>query len=159
MPEFTIIDFDASNPDHQDTVKRLFTEYYAYFHSLGIKLPLADNGAELWLNTIYPSLNKLGMLPLAMKGGQIIGFAHGSVKLLPAYLGGHMVGVVQHVYVAVEYQRQGVAELMIDYLDAWFRKKQVHSVELQVIDGNDQARRFWEKMGFRIELQQMRRLY
>jgi ribosomal protein S18 acetylase RimI-like enzyme len=42
-------------------------------------------------------------------------------------------------------------------LQDWFRMKKVHSVELQVISGNPEAKEFWKKLGFVEELQQYRK--
>lgn len=135
----------------------LFKNYYAYFESLGVRLPLASNGGQLWMEAAMQSLGRLSVLPLALAGEKVVGFAQGTVKLLPDYLGAHKVGVVQHVYVTEAYQRQGIAEKLVKALQSWFDEKQVQSVELQVIAGNDKAMAFWKKLGFEPELQQLRK--
>lgn len=157
MSDVNIIMFDKNDPSHREAVAALFKTYYAYFESLGIRLPLAPNGEQLWMDAAIQSAGRLSVLPLAVAGGKVIGFAQGTVKLLPDYLGAHKVGVVQHVYVAENYQRQGIAAMLVQELQRWFDEKQVRSVELQVITGNDKALGFWKKLGFAPELQQLRK--
>ncbi|MCI0457275.1 MAG: GNAT family N-acetyltransferase [Gemmataceae bacterium] len=45
-------------------------------------------------------------------------------------------------------RRQGVGKMLLDALLGWAREQRAARVELQFIDGNEGARRFWEKMGF-----------
>lgn len=158
MPDFRIIAFDKNDPFHQESVQLLFKSYYDHFHSLGIALPLAAHGEKLWIDAALQSLNRLSVLPLAVSNNAVIGFAQGTVKLLPDYLGGHKAGVVQHVYVSESYQRQGIAEALVQALQKWFSEKQVHSIELQVVANNDKAAAFWKKMGFEPELLQFRKV-
>lgn len=157
MPDVHIIAFDKNDASHREAVTALFKTYYSYFESLGIPLPLAPGGEQLWMSAAMQSVGRMSVLPLAVAGEEIIGFAQGTVKLLPDYLGGHKVGVVQHVYVSESYQRQGIAEKLVHELQRWFGEKQVQSVELQVIAGNDKALQFWKKLGFEPELQQLRK--
>jgi ribosomal protein S18 acetylase RimI-like enzyme len=157
MPDLEIIAFNPQDQSHIDTVKILFRQYYSYFDSLGIKLKLAEDGEERWMAATLQSVNRMSVLPLALAGGQIVGFAQGTLKLMPDYLGAHKAGVVQHVYVQEAHQRKGIAEALVSALEQWFREKQVQSVELQVITHNDKALQFWQKMGYEPELRQLRK--
>jgi ribosomal protein S18 acetylase RimI-like enzyme len=158
MHDTRIIAFDRNDRFHIDSATALFKAYYHYFHSLGIQLPLVPHGEKLWMDAALQSVNRLSVLPLAIAGDQVIGFAQGTVKLLPAYLGGHKVGVVQHVYVEEAHQGQGIATALVQELQKWFAEKQVHSVELQVTAHNGKADGFWKKMGFEPELSQWRKI-
>jgi GNAT superfamily N-acetyltransferase len=51
-------------------------------------------------------------------------------------------------YLEEEFRRQGAGRALLDELLAWAREQGAGRVELQFIDGNEGARRFWEKMGF-----------
>jgi GNAT superfamily N-acetyltransferase len=46
-------------------------------------------------------------------------------------------------------RRRGAGRLLLDELLAWAKSKGANRVELQFIDGNQAAERFWTKMGFR----------
>jgi GNAT superfamily N-acetyltransferase len=58
-------------------------------------------------------------------------------------------GFVHWAYLAPGERRQGRGELLMEHLLQWAREKNVQRVELQFIDGNQSAERFWHKMGFR----------
>jgi GNAT superfamily N-acetyltransferase len=51
-------------------------------------------------------------------------------------------------YVEETYRRQGVGRLLLAELLGWAKARGADRVELQFIDGNQAAERFWTKMGF-----------
>jgi GNAT superfamily N-acetyltransferase len=55
---------------------------------------------------------------------------------------------VQWAYMAPPYRRQGLGRLLLDHLVNWAHSRQVSRIELQFIEGNEAAERFWTKMGF-----------
>ncbi|MBS1637016.1 MAG: GNAT family N-acetyltransferase [Bacteroidetes bacterium] len=158
MGNIQIKTLDKNNALHVAEVTRLFADYYMYFHELGIDLPLIPNGEIIWMQSVLPSLDRLACLPVAVMEEHIIGFAHGSIKLLPSYLGENKVGVVQHVYVPQAHTGMGIARRLVETLENWFDQKQVHSIELQVIRGNTNAALFWKKLGYHTELEQFRKI-
>lgn len=157
MSEVQIISFDKQNQEHIRSLENLFKAYYDYFHSLNVQLKLVEGGQNMWVESVIQSVGRLSVLPLAIFENQIIGFAHGSIKLLPDYLGSQKTGVVQHVYVRPDWQRKGIAERLIKSLEIWFNEKQVVSIELQVVQANHSATEFWNKLGYQTELTQMRK--
>jgi GNAT superfamily N-acetyltransferase len=52
-------------------------------------------------------------------------------------------------FVEEEYRRHGVGRRLLDELLTWAKQQGAGRVELQFIDGNVGAERFWTKMGFR----------
>ena len=56
---------------------------------------------------------------------------------------------VQWAYLEPAYRRQGLGRLLFDQLFTWARNVGANRIELQFIDGNTFAERFWAKMGFR----------
>jgi GNAT superfamily N-acetyltransferase len=60
-----------------------------------------------------------------------------------------LAGFVHWAYLEPDQRRQGRGELLLDHLLQWARAKKVQRVELQFIDGNEIAERFWQKLGFR----------
>jgi GNAT superfamily N-acetyltransferase len=52
-------------------------------------------------------------------------------------------------YLDQRYRHQGLGRLLLDDLLNWARAQGANRVELQFIDGNEAAYRFWTKMGFR----------
>jgi hypothetical protein len=48
--------------------------------------------------------------------------------------------------------------MLVEHVEQWFRGKNVHSCELQVICNNAQGIAFWESLGYQHELLQMRKV-
>lgn len=138
-------------------VEDLFGEMYRYMGQHGLLLGLADKGEQKWMSGIMKGLGRFGVLMVAEKKGEVLGFAHGSVRLTPDYLGTLKVGVITHIYVDGEFRGNGVGELLVKGLEEWFRGKEVHSVELQVLAANEKGIAFWEKLGYPAELNQHRK--
>ncbi len=137
----------------------LFTGMYGRMDKMGLMLPLSEAGTEKWLKTAKNTSGKYGLVIVAKDGDKAVGFAHGMIKFLPDYLGGYAVGSITHVYVIDDAIRSGIGKAMVNLLEEWFRLKKVHSVELQVINGNDAAKEFWKKLGYRVELLQYRKTW
>ncbi|MCU0370801.1 MAG: GNAT family N-acetyltransferase [Bacteroidales bacterium] len=140
-------------------VAELFTRMYASMDEMGLMLPLDEGGTAKWLKSAQNTSGKFGVVILATDGGQAIGFAHGMLKFLPDYLGGHAVGTITHLFVEEDERRSGVGRQLVHELEEWFRQKKVQSVELQVITGNAVAQEFWTDLGYKPELLQFRKNY
>lgn len=148
------------NPEDQawEKVEELFNRMYGSMQSQGLLLPLSPDGAGKWVRMAKNTAGKFSLTLIAHMDDEIIGFAHGMIKFLPDYLGGHPVGSVTHVFVDEHCRRTGVGQELIGKLEEWFLVKKVHSVELQVISENSGAAGFWENLGYAVELQQFRKL-
>lgn len=142
-----------------EKVESLFLDYYEHLHRHAVKLRLVEGGEKLWMASLKKSLNKTAALVIGEEGGQPVGFGHGQIKLAPDYLGNRRIGLVNHFYVDEKHRRAGSAARMFGLMDGWFKERGVHSVELQVVQGNEAAAGFWKKMGFQDELTQMRRMF
>jgi ribosomal protein S18 acetylase RimI-like enzyme len=157
MEELNYIKLEQADNSDWDAVGELFKRMYTRMDELGLVLPLIPGGTEKWLKTVQNTAGKYGMVILAKKSGNAVGFAHGLIKFLPDYLGGFAVGSITHVYVDDHSRQMGIGKTMVNLLEDWFRAKKVHSVELQVISGNIEAKGFWIKLGYMEELQQFRK--
>lgn len=138
-------------------VEDLFCDMYAYMNDHGLRMELAEKGEQKWLDGIRKGLGRFGVLLVAEMEGEVLGFAHGSVRLTPDYLGNKKVGVITHIYVDGQYRGKGAGESLVKGLEKWFAGKDVHSVELQVLAGNKSGIAFWEKLGYPLELNQHRK--
>lgn len=56
---------------------------------------------------------------------------------------------VQWAYLDPTCRRQGLGRLLFDQLSAWAQSMGANRIELQFIEGNVSAERFWAKTGFR----------
>jgi GNAT superfamily N-acetyltransferase len=157
MADRQIEHISAKEAAKMEAVGHLFTMMYEEMERHGLMVPLRGGGAGIWLKGIAPALGKLSLLVAAIDGEKVTGFAHGSLKFTPDYLGNKLVGAVTHIYVLPEFRSRGIARKMLDELESWFKGKGVHSIELQVVNRNEGAHKFWEACGYTTELKQFRK--
>ena len=55
---------------------------------------------------------------------------------------------IHWAYLEEQYRRSGLGRKLLDELIAWAKQQGAGRIELQFIDGNQVAERFWTKMGF-----------
>jgi ribosomal protein S18 acetylase RimI-like enzyme len=147
----------AANDPALEGIAPLFERMYEEVAAQGLMLTLAPGGATIWLKGVMGGLERFGRLVVAEVDGEVVGFAHAGFKLAPEHLGGGRIGHVSHLYVDPRYRRSGIARSLAASLHEWLTEKQVISTELQVVQGNEAAHRFWRSLGYAVELVQMRR--
>ncbi len=134
-------------------LKRMFDD----FAGQGLRLPLAEGGEKLWLQTLERLPETVFLVMGALADGKLIGFASSHIKMLPAHLGGGLVGEISYAYVSPEWRRASVATQLIEPLEKWLAVSKVRSIEIQVLTRNEGALAFWRRKGFSDELVQMRK--
>ena len=157
MDKIDYLILDDRDGQEWDRLGECMEAMYSSLESQGWPFPLAEGGAEMWLKPVRNTIGRFGRMVVAKANGSIIGFAHGMIKFLPDYLGGHAIGFVTHIYVDNNYRETGTGRRMVEMLEEWFRQKKVHSIELQVITGNTGGIDFWKKLGYLEELRQYRK--
>ena len=141
-----------------ESVKLLFADMYAFMSGKGLLLGLSDDGPEKWVAAVSKGLGRFGVLFISMRGEEISGFAHGSIRLTPDYLGNRKTGMVTHIHMKEQYRGKGTGKKLVEALEKWFATNDVHSIELQVVGGNTPAMAFWETLGYARELVQYRKM-
>ena len=140
------------------SVEKLFIEMYDFMKQHGLILDLATDGSHKWIETVKKSLGRFGVLFICTLNEEDIGFAHGSIRLTPDYLGNRKTGVITHIHLVDKFRGQGAGIALVKSLEQWFSDQKVHSVELQVLSENHPAIGFWKKLGYQNELVQYRKL-
>lgn len=135
-------------------VEKMYKEMMGH----GLMLPLDQDGPEKWQKSVINTLNRFGCLIGALHNDTLVGFAHGSMGITPDYLGSKKIGAINHVYVEPDFRRLKIANKLVHELEKWFEGKNIHSIELQVLNANKKAIRFWDELGFDTELLQLRKL-
>ena len=136
----------------------MYGKLNAYFYEVGYLLPHPENVGEAWLESFRRTLGRFSNVFVADKEGRLLGFILCRLKRLPAHMGGLMVGEVSDVWVEAEARRSGVGQALVQTGVAWMREQGVHSVEVQVLGGNEGSLRFFESLGFKLELRLLRLL-
>ncbi|MCK4568801.1 MAG: GNAT family N-acetyltransferase [Bacteroidales bacterium] len=159
MPDkFEILELTDKQDPALEQVTGLFSEMYTYMQEHGLMLELSEDGAQKWIASVKKGLGRFGILYISLHNNKISGFAHGSIKLIPDYLGSKKTGVINHVYVISDHRNAGVGKALVQSLEKWFSGLEVHSLELQVLFGNLPAVSFWDKLGYHRELLQCRKM-
>lgn len=67
-------------------------------------------------------------------------------------------GYITQFLVSRAYRRQGVGQILMDYIDDWFRSRGLQTVMLNVHIENETGIRFWKRQGFEPYVMRMRRI-
>ena len=140
------------------SVSSLFGKMYVEMSGMGLMVGLAEDGADKWIKGIEKTLGRMSYLLAAQNENKTLGFAHGSLRFLPDYLGGDLTGNITHIYVDKNYRGQGIAGAMLSELENWFLEKKVASVELEIVPDNENAKKFWLGIGYNKELIKFRKI-
>ena len=154
----TDIIYRAANEDDFSGLAAMYEKLNAYFYQVGYLLPHPENVGDVWVESFRRTLGRFSNVFVAEGEGHLLGFILCRLKRLPAYMGGLMVGEVSDVWVEGEARRSGVGQALVQSGVEWMRGQGVHSVEVQVLGGNEGSLRFFESLGFKLELRALRLL-
>ena len=158
MERYQIIEIKKEDELLHAQVVGLFNLMYQEMLHTGLMLSLHENGAELWLKGVKPTLGRFSVIFAVMDEGKMTAFAHGALRSTPEFLGNLKIGSITHIYVTPEMRKSGLGESLVLTLEKWFRDQNVHSIELQVLEKNPAAIAFWDKLGYIAELRQYRKI-
>jgi ribosomal protein S18 acetylase RimI-like enzyme len=93
---------------------------------------------------------------VARDGAEVVGYAVGRVTTLPPFFEHRYRGYIHDVFVTPAHRRHGIGRRLVDEILRWLQHRDVSLVELTVAVNND-AVPFWERLGFRVYMHQMKR--
>lgn len=82
------------------------------------------------------------------KKGGIIGYVSGKIERRERIFGACEYGYVADLYVVPVLRKKGIAVLLMGAIEQFFIEKKMRYVDLQVLSGNADALRFYEKQGW-----------
>ncbi len=132
-------------------MKKYYTLLNSHFHQYGYRLPVPENVGEVWLDTFKRTLGKFSVAYVAEFEGKVVGFLLARIKRLPPYMGGMFVGELSDEWIEPEVRRLGVGAHMCHMALDWLKEQKVHSVEIQVLNGNEASWNMLSAMGFKQE--------
>lgn len=118
--------------------------------------PEVENVGTLWLDIFRRTLGRFSVVYLAEYENEIVGFILARVKRVPEYLGGVMVGELKDMWVEHKVRRLGIGEKLLRLAIEWCRDQNVHSLEAQILVGNEPIIKLVNSLGMTPELYQMR---
>lgn len=137
-------------------VAGLYTKLDQFLREHAYNFPEVENVGELWLEMFRRTLGRFSILYIAEYEGEIVGFIIARLKRVPAYLGGVMVGELKDMWVEHKVRRLGIGEKLLRLAIEWCRDQDVHSLEAQILLGNEPIINLVEFLGMKRELYQMR---
>lgn len=156
MSSVYIQEMNKDSP-YWDNVEKLFVQLYCQMQNKGLLMPLVEQGEKKWRASLGNTLGRYSVLKIAIEGNaNVVGFICGTIRLAPNYIGGCRVGYISHIFVKPDLCGKGVGKQLVREVEEWFDDKKVNSIELQVLCNNTSAIDFWEILGYKKELFQMR---
>ena len=129
----------------------MFARLNAYYYQVGYRLPQPEDVGQAWVESFQRTLGRFSNVIVAVAEKSLAGMILCRVKRLPQHMGGMMVGEISDIWVEPPFRREQLGEHLVEYGLDWLRRQGVHSVEIQVLNGNESAWRFFEGLGFELE--------
>jgi RimJ/RimL family protein N-acetyltransferase len=154
--------YREANEADLEAIPGLYEKLDVFLKEFTYTFPDVENVGELYLDTFRRTLGRFSVLYVAeyrpdeTSPGKIVGFITARIKRVPAYLGGVMVGELKDMWVEHEVRRMGVGEGLLRLAIEWCRRQDVHSLEAQILLGNEPIIKLVEYLGMKRELYQMR---
>lgn len=133
-------------------VAEMYEKLDRYFRSLSYRFPEVENVGQLWLDSFRRTLGRFSILHVAQRQDSLLGFVLGRVKRVAPYLGGVLVGELSDIWVEPEARRLGTGEHLAQLNFDWLKAQGVHSVEVQILEGNQASHAFFRSLGLKPEL-------
>jgi ribosomal protein S18 acetylase RimI-like enzyme len=137
-------------------VASMYEDLDVHYRRFPYHFPRIENLGEAWLASFRRTLGRFSQLFVAELDGKIVGFSLGRLKRVPPYRGGFLVGEISDVWVHPEARRLHIGEVLNLQTIAWLGSQGAESVEVQVLEGNQPIQHLYEKLGFQLELRQLR---
>ena len=147
----TQITYREATPDDFPIMQRFYENLNNHFLNYGYRLPRPDDLSEQWLSTFERTLGKYSIAYVAEMEGNVVGFLLARIKRLPPYMGGVLVGELSDEWIEPIARRTGAGDHMCRMALDWLKEKAVHSVEIQVLKGNEPSWNMLSAMGFKEE--------
>jgi RimJ/RimL family protein N-acetyltransferase len=132
-------------------MKEFYAKLNHHFHEYGYRLPVPENIGDVWLDTFKRTLGKFSIAYVAEYENKVVGFLLARIKRLPPYMGGMFVGELSDEWIEPVVRRLGVGAHICHMALDWLRNQKVHSVEIQVLNGNEPSWNMLSAMGFKQE--------
>ncbi|MEX2144550.1 MAG: GNAT family N-acetyltransferase [Anaerolineales bacterium] len=139
-------------------VAAAWTKLQVLHRSLGLAFTFPPDAAEQWLASFQRTLGRFSFLWVIGPLGQPDAFLLARIKQSPAFLGGVQVGEISDLYVANSLRGSGAGTALAKTAMRKFQELGLHSVEVQVLAGNESGLAFWVKLGFAQDLSLVRKV-
>ncbi|MGD9093597.1 MAG: GNAT family N-acetyltransferase [Anaerolineales bacterium] len=137
----------------------MYTQLNEFFYTVGYRLPKPEDVGQVWLDSFKRTLGNFSNVFVGEVDGELAGFILCRLKRVPAHMGGMLVGEISDIWINAGARRIGIGDKLSRLALDWLRQHGAHSVEVQILMDNDASRRFFERMGFKMEFRVERLLW
>jgi len=114
----------------------------------------APNGSEVFARFVEENIrNDAACVLVALVEERIVGYCQGLLDRHPPAIAEPEYGQVLDFAVTAAHRGTGIGAQMFETLREWFRREGVRRIEVRHSTFNDDAARFWPRMGFQPYLQ------
>jgi RimJ/RimL family protein N-acetyltransferase len=145
------VTYRLAEPADFPIMQEFYSKLNEHFYHYGYRLPRPENIGEAWLETFRRTLGKFSIAYIAEFEGKVVGFLLARIKRLPPYMGGELVGELSDEWIEPVVRRLGVGSHICHIALDWLKEQKVHSVEIQVLNGNEASWDMLAAMGFKQE--------
>lgn len=153
MPEVT---FRQATAADLPVIADMHVKLDASSRQLTYRFPKVENMRQVWLESFQRTLGRFSVVFVAELDDAIVGFMLGRIKHAPRHMGGVLVGELSEMWVEPEARRQGIGKQLTRLAMEWLRGQGVHSLEIEILEGNQSSWKLFEGLGFKPELRQSR---
>ena len=145
----------AAKPADIYLIEPLWLALYKHQKEHGMLLDLSASSFSQWADAMKPALGRFTCLVIAEHNTETIGFLAGSLKMLPPWFGGYLVGSVSEIFTADAHRGKSVGRDLLEAALRWFKDQHAYRVELGVMTNNPGAQKFYSQLGWTEELTQL----
>jgi ribosomal protein S18 acetylase RimI-like enzyme len=147
---------ETAHESHIPEIVGIWKDFFDYHAELDPFYQRAENGhikfeGFLWEAILSPDSQVL----VALYGREVVGYAIAGIDKYRPFFKMKEHGFISDLAVKPEYRRNGIGELLFIDIKKWFSSHCIKRIELRVVVGNDSARTFWERHGFKQYVRQM----
>jgi ribosomal protein S18 acetylase RimI-like enzyme len=158
-PGAPIVSYRLTEERDVPDILEMYTLLNKHFYATGYRLPSPDNVAEIWWDTFKRTLGRFSNSWVAEVDDLLAGFITCRIKHVPAYMGGVLVGELSDMWIIPQARRLHIGDHLSRQALEWLREQGVHSVEIQVLTGNEASWNLYQRMGFQLEFRVARLLW
>ncbi|HEX7131031.1 MAG TPA: GNAT family N-acetyltransferase [Iamia sp.] len=141
-----------------DQVEEMFADQWAHLARFDPLHPLVDGGAAMWRAGVEKMIGRLGVLFVASRGDEAIGFTYGIIRVLPDYLGGGKYADWPQMHTRASARGTGVGRRLYDAFEQWCIERGCGSIQGYVLSKDVDGMALWEHLGFVQEQVQIRKM-
>lgn len=136
-------------PDDLNAIGTLWREFMDFHRDRDPHFARTADGHERFKEFISGHMaSENSCVLVAEQDENIVGYCLATLALYPPVFENRDFGTVFDLAVTERYRRTGIGERLYRMTERWFAERNVHRIEIRVVESNETSTAFWGKMGF-----------